>query len=119
MLKLGPQGDRFLHGIVIAMAAPLASLGVTLGCFVRNIVFYPAMFGTPPDHRMPGTGLGDFAGAALFAVLGIMWLIALGHFLRSAPRAPLTIVLTVFALVVFGFSAWQNWLLAYPVCNAF
>jgi hypothetical protein len=119
MLKLGPRGGRFLHGIVIAMAAPLASLGVTLGCFIRNVIFYPAVFGPALDHRMPGTGLGDFVGSAVFAVLGAIWLIALAAFIRPAPRSPLTIVLTILALVIFGFAAWQNWLMAYPVCNPF
>ena len=119
MLKPGPRGGRFLHGSVIVMAAPLASLCVTLGCFVRNIIVYPAVFGPALDHGMPGTGLGAFVGSAMFAVLGAIWLIALVAFVRPAPRSPLTIVLTILALVIFGVAAWQNWLMAYPVCNPF
>lgn len=119
MLKPGPRAGRFLHGIVIVMAAPVASMGMTLGCFIRNVVFYPAMFGPTLDHRMPGTGLGAFAGSTVFALLGALWLAALVAFVRPAPRSPLTIVLTVLALLLFGFAAWQNWLMAYPVCNPF
>ena len=119
MLKPGSGVGRLLHGSVIVIAAPVASLGVTLGCFIRNVVFYPAIFGSALDHGMPGTGLGDFVGSALFAVLGALWLAALVAFVRPAPRSPLTIVITALALLVFGFAAWQNWLMAYPVCNSF
>ena len=117
MLKLGPHAGRFLHGSVIVMAAPIASVSVTLGCFIRNVVFYPAMHGSALDHRLPGTGLGDFVGSAVFALLGALWLASLVAFVRPAPRPPLTLVLMVLALLVFGFAALQHWLMAYPVCN--
>jgi hypothetical protein len=104
---------------VIVMAAPVASVGVTLGCFIRNVLVYPAMHGSALDHRLPGAGLTDFVGSTVFALLGALWIASLIVFVRPAPRSPLTIVLTVLALLVFGFSAWKNWLMAYPVCNPF
>ncbi len=109
------------------MAAPFASMGITLGCFVRNLVLYPHSVhdlgesGVSGEYnlQLPGTGLVDLGITLVLAGLAILWLVALVRFVRVQPRSMLTIVLGVLASLAFGFSAWQNWLMAYPVCNAF
>ena len=112
--------SRALHGLVIVMAAPVAAAGVTLGCFVRNLILNPVLFPpAPAAHRLPGTGLGDFAGAAFLALLTILWAAALVQFYRSRPRSLLSIVIILLALAVFGVCSWQAWLFAYPICNPF
>ena len=109
--------------MVLAMAAPFASLGVSLGCFIRNLIFRPEMFSAMgPDGgaiRLPGTGIIDVVLSLIAALLAIIWVVAFVRFVRNEPRSLLTIALAVLAGAAFIWSAWQNWLLAYPVCNAF
>ena len=121
MWKPGPAGDQFLKGLVIAMAAPLASMGVTLGCFIRNLVLYPQESSTIGDDEIliPGSSLADLGVTLVLAAMALLWLVALVRFIQTDPRKPLTIVLAILAVAVFSASAWGNWRLAYPVCNAF
>ncbi len=122
---------RVLQGAVLAMAGLVASMGVTFGCLVRNIVVWPDAFARGlPDFgsagdvpakigQLPGTGLGDVALTLITLVAMMVWVLALVMFVRERPRAPLTYVLTAVIAGLFLWSSWGVWRLAYPVCNVF
>ena len=112
--------SRALHGIVIAIAAPVAAAGLTLACFIRNVVLSPEMFlGAPGEHQLRGTSLTDLGGAALLALLMVLWGFALVQFVRSDPRSPISIAVGLLAVAVFAVCARQTLIFAYPVCNPF
>lgn len=131
MNRFGPAGRRVFEAVILAMAGMVATFGVTFGCLIRNLLLWPAEYahnfgapgsdrsGAPLHVRMPGTGLGDMAMTVVFAILMLAWIWAFVAFVRREPRSPVTWVSG--ALIGGGFIwlCWQNWLLAYPVCNAF
>jgi hypothetical protein len=131
MRRLGPKGRRVLEAVILAMAGLIASMGVTFGCLIRNMIQSPAQyahnFGATElarsraelHGRMPGTGMVDMAMTAVFALLMLAWLWAFVAFVRREPRSPVTWVSASLIGGAFFWFCWQNWLLAYPVCNAF
>lgn len=134
MTGAGSVGGRVLQGAVLAMAGLFASLGMTFGCMVRNLILWPggyahnlAVFGikgpTPaglPDYgHLSGTGLADMAMTVLLALLMLVWLWAFIRFVKAQPRDRLTWMLALSIGALFAWSSWQTWILAYPVCNAF
>lgn len=120
--------DRRWQGLALVATAPVAALGISLGCLVRNMVRSPTeyFFARPVLEpavemygRMPGTGVGDAALTLFLATLTIVWIIALFRYVRAAPRSPLSIGAAIISLALFGYAARQTWLLGYPVCNPF
>ena len=120
-------GDRRWQGLALAATAPVAALGVSLGCLVRNLVRHPEEFPflrpvlQSPDvyGRMPGTGIGTAALTLLLAGLTVVWFVALFRYVRADPRSPLSIGVAIISLGIFAYQARHAWLMAYPVCNPF
>ena len=131
MSRITPHGRRVLEAVILAMAGLIASMGVTFGCLIRNLIQWPDMYAhtfgaSEPARstseiriRMPGTGLLDMAMTVVFVLLMLTWIWAFVGFVRRDPRSPVTWVLASLTAGLFVWSCWQNWLLAYPVCNAF
>ncbi|MES2834777.1 MAG: hypothetical protein V4707_08730 [Pseudomonadota bacterium] len=131
MRRIGPNGRRILEAVILAMAGLIASMGVTFGCLIRNMILWPDMYAhnfgaSEPVQsnaefhiRMPGTGLLDMAGTLFLALLMLAWVWAFVTFVRRDPRSPITLVSAFLIGGAFILFCWQNWLLAYPVCNAF
>ena len=128
MVLGGATRGRLIQGAVLAMAGLVASLGVTLGCMIRNIVSWPQEFahnfmaepvgGAGEMHgHLRGTGLGDIGLSIAFALLMLVWIWALVRFVRQEPRSRLTWTLAAGIVAIFLWAGWQNWLMAYPVCN--
>ena len=118
---------RLLEGLVLTMAGAVASLGVTSGCLIRNLIRFPEEYAhnfpgaapSEPYGHMPGTGLADMSLTVLFAVLMFAWVWALVRFLRREPRSPTNWAMGIVAAGVFVWLAWGAWRFAYPVCNSF
>jgi hypothetical protein len=118
--------SRLLQGLILAMAGLVASLGVTLGCMIRNILMWPEGFahnftrepnaGDMHGH-LRGTGLADMALVLVFALLMLVWVWGVVRFVRRDSRSPLTWALAAGIVSIFAWACWRNWLLAYPVCN--
>lgn len=110
------------------MAGLVASMGVAFGCLMRNLILWPQMFAhnwsdAPANGAksgaLPGTGVGDMLLTLVLALLMIAWMWAFALFVRREPRSPLTWVASAIIGGGFLWLCWQNWQLAYPVCNAF
>jgi hypothetical protein len=135
-IRLGPVGERVLQGIVLAMAGPVASAGVTFGCAIRNVLSQPGEFarnfqaarpdtsgpgvvGGEPDGVLIGMDLASISFTILPALVMLIWLWAAYHFIRAEPRSPVTWIMAVLIATAFALSAVANWQMAYPVCNPF
>jgi len=131
MGRIGPNGRRVLEAVILAMAGLVASMGVTFGCLIRNMILWPAEFAhnfgaSDPagsraalHGRMPGTSMVDMAMTVVCALLMLVWIWAFVSFVRREPQSPVTWVSGSLIGAGFVWFCWQNWLLAYPVCNAF
>lgn len=131
MGRVGPNGRRVLEAVILAMAGLVASMGVTFGCLIRNMILWPAEyahnFGVPDPAgssaalhgRMPGTSMADMATTVVCALLMLVWIWAFVSFVRREPRSPITWVSGSLIGAGFIWFCWQNWLMAYPVCNSF
>ncbi len=131
MSRPGPNGRRVLEAVLLAMAGLIASMGVTFGCLIRNLILWPAEYahnfgasgparsGAELHGRMPGTGMIDMAMTVVLALLMLVWIWAFVSFVRREPRSPVTWAAGSLIGGAFVWFCWQNWLLAYPVCNAF
>ena len=53
----------------------------------------------------------------VFALLMLIWIWAFVSFVRREPRSPITWVSGSLIGAAFVWFSWQNWLMAYPVCN--
>ena len=58
MILKRPFGGRVLQGAVLAMAGLIASLGMTFGCMVRNLLLWPDGF----RHNLEVVGIKDTFG---------------------------------------------------------
>ncbi|RZJ28018.1 MAG: hypothetical protein EON85_09940 [Brevundimonas sp.] len=130
MVGIGPNGRRVLEAVILAMADLVASMGVTFGCLLRNMILWPAQYahhfgasapaGSAELHgRMPGTSMLDMAMTVVCALLMLVWIWAFVSFVRREPRSPITWVPGSLIGAGFIWFCWQNWLMAYPVCNSF
>ncbi len=131
MVRIGPNGRRVLEAVILAMAGLVASMGVTFGCLIRNMILWPTEYAhnfgasAPAGSRsalhghMPGTGMFDMAMTVVFALLMLIWIWAFVSFVRREPRSPFTWVSGSLIGAASVWLSWQNWLMAYPVCNAF
>ena len=120
-------GDRRWQGLALAATAPVAAVGVSLGCLVRNIVRQPEEFSflrpvlqSPEGYgRMPGTGIDAAALTLLLAGLTVVWFVALFRYVRADPRSSLSVGVAIISLGIFVYASRHTWLMAYPVCNPF
>jgi hypothetical protein len=128
MRRFGLTGRRVLEAVILAMAGLIASMGVTFGCLIRNLIQNPGAFAhnwSEPNAaealygNMRGTGVSDMVLAAVLALLMLAWIWAFVLFVRREPRSPFTWATVAIVGGAFLWFCWQNWRLAYPVCNAF
>ncbi|MBA4000203.1 hypothetical protein [Brevundimonas sp.] len=117
--------DRRWQGLALAATAPVAAVGVSLGCLVRNIAQSPGEFSflrpfiqsVEVYGRMPGTGIDTAALTLLLAGLTVVWFVALFGYVRADPRSPLSMGVAIISLGIFAYASRHTWLMAYPVCN--
>lgn len=130
MARIGPNGRRVLEAVILAMAGLVASSGVTFGCLIRNLIQWPEQYahnfgaseptaGAEFHGHLAGTGLIDMGMTVVFALLMLIWIWTFVGFVRREPRSPVTWVTGTLIGGGFVWFCWQNWLMAYPVCNAF
>ena len=125
-MKPRPRLDTVLHGAALAIAAPVAAVGVTLGCFFRNLILWPEQFfredasaAIGVHGRLRGYGFEDGVFPVVFALVMIVWIIALLRFALAEPRSPERLIMTGLAALVFAAAAVNSWMFAWPVCNSF
>ena len=118
-----PRLDLALQAALLMMSGLVAAGGVSLGCFVRNLIqapqaFFPSASDLEQAHgRLRGFRLEDGVMPAVMALVLVVWVIALIRFVAADPRSPIRLAGGGLSLAIFGWAAFETWRMAWPVCN--
>lgn len=118
-----PRLDLVLQAALLLMSGLVAAMGVTFGCFVRNLIqapeaFFPSASDLEQSHgRLRGFRLEDSVMPAVMALVLVIWLTALIRFVATDPRSRIRLAGGGLSLAAFGWAAFETWRMAWPVCN--
>ena len=122
-VRARPRLDLALQVALLVMSGLVAAMGVTFGCFVRNLIqvpeaFFPSASDLEQSHgRLRGFRFEDGVMPAVMALVLVIWTIALIRFVAADPRSPIRLAGGGLSLAVFGWAAFETWRMAWPVCN--